>query len=61
MAKTKKKQKPEFTIEKKRSGRFSVKDKTGKYINGDAKVEILLKEGKIKKPVAKKKPEEKAE
>lgn len=53
----KKKQKPEYTITKKRSGRFAVKGKDGKNINGDAKVEILLKEKKIKVTTPKKKEE----
>ena len=39
--------KAEYTIEKKRSGRFAVRSRGGKYINGDAKAEILSKEGKI--------------
>ncbi len=58
----KKKDAKEYTLIKKRSGRYAVMSKDGKYINGDAKTEILLKEKKIKKPVAKKKKktEEKA-
>jgi hypothetical protein len=55
MAKAKKKDSKEYTIIQKRSGRYSVKDKNGKYINADAKVEILLKEKKIKLSAAKKK------
>ena len=57
----KKKDAKEYTLIKKRSGRYAVMGKDGKYINGDAKTEILLKEKKIKKPVAKKKTEEKTE
>ncbi len=62
----KKKSSKEYTLEKKRSGRYAVIGKNGKYINGDAKVEILLKEGIIKKQASKKKKveetaEEKAE
>ena len=61
----KKKSSKEYTLEKKRSGRYAVIGRDGKYINGDAKVEILLKEGIVKKQAAKKKeedkPEEKAE
>ncbi len=57
----KKKDAKEYTLIKKRSGRYAVKGKDGKYINGDAKTEILLKEKKIKKPVAKKKTKEKTE
>jgi hypothetical protein len=55
----KKKKEAEYTIEKKRSGRFSVRGKDGKYINGDAKAEILVKEKKIKKTTPKPKAEEK--
>lgn len=43
----KKESKAAYTIEKKRSGRFAVKARGGKYINGEAKAEILSKEGKI--------------
>ncbi|MBN2341378.1 MAG: hypothetical protein JXX29_08275 [Deltaproteobacteria bacterium] len=58
MAKAKaktKKAKAEYTIIQKRSGRFAVKGKDGKFINGEAKVEILLKEKKIKLAAPKKK------
>ena len=41
------KSKSEYKIVKKRSGRFAVQGRGGKYINGDAKAEILSKEGKI--------------
>ncbi len=41
-----------YTIEKKRSGRFSVFNSSGKNINGDDKVTILVKEGFIKQSVA---------
>lgn len=59
MAKAKaKKEKKEYELIKKRSGRYAVKGKDGKYINGDAKVEILLKEKVIKAPPKKKKAEE---
>jgi hypothetical protein len=53
--KTAKKTKKEFEIIKKRSGRFAVKDAKGKYINGEQKIEILLKAKKIKLSPAKKK------
>lgn len=52
----KKSDKP-YTLQKKRSGRYAVIGKDGKYINGDAKTEILLKEGVIKKPAKKAKEE----
>jgi len=51
----KKAEKKEYTIEKKRSGRHAVIGKNGKYINGAEKVEILQKEGLIKKLTPKKK------
>jgi hypothetical protein len=62
----KKKSQKEYTIQKKRSGRYAVIGKDGKYINGDAKTEILLKEKLIKLSAKKKKaaaeaPEEKTE
>ena len=56
----KKKSDKPYTIEKKRSGRYAVIARNGKYINGDEKTEILLKEGLIKKPV-KKAPAQEAE
>ena len=49
----KKKTDKPYIIEKKRSGRYAVIAKNGKYINGDEKTEILLKEGLIKKPAKK--------
>ena len=51
------KQKPEYTLIQKRNKRYAVKGKDGKYINGEDKVKILLKEGKIKLAKAKKKEE----
>lgn len=39
----------EYKIFKKTSGRFAVKDaKTGKYVNAEKKVEVLLAQGLIK-------------
>ncbi len=58
---SKKKSSKEYELKKKRSGRYAVIGKDGKYINGDAKTEILLKEGVIKKPAPKKKAPEKTE
>ena len=54
----KKKEKAAYKIEKKRSGRFAVRGPGGKYINGEAKAEILSKEGKISgwKPQKKEEP-----
>ena len=54
-AKAKKKQNPEYKLIEKRSKRWAVIGKDGKYINGEEKVTILIKEGKIK--VAKPKKE----
>ena len=56
----KKSDKP-YILQKKRSGRYAVLDKNGKYINGDAKTEILLKEGVVKKPPKKSPKKEAAE
>jgi hypothetical protein len=53
----KKKAKTEYIIIKKRSGRYAVKGKDGKFVNGEAKVEILLKEKKIKLTAPKPKEE----
>ena len=47
-AKTKKSEPKPYRVEKKRSGRFAVTTRTGKAINGDAKIEILVKEGHLK-------------
>jgi hypothetical protein len=38
----------DFTIVKKRSGRYGVRSNTGKWVNGDDKTKILLGEGLIK-------------
>jgi hypothetical protein len=57
MAKAKKKN-PEYKLIEKRSKRWSVLGKDGKYINGEEKVKILLAEGKFKVAKAKKKVEE---
>lgn len=44
----KKKKKPEYKLIEKRSKRWAVIGKDGKHINGEEKVKILIKEGKIK-------------
>lgn len=54
----KKNEAKEYKIEKKRSGRYAVIDKNGKYVHAEAKVEILLKEGVIKQSKSQKKKEE---
>lgn len=51
------KSKKEYTLQKKRNGRYAVKDKDGKYIRGDAKVAILLKEKVLSPPAVKKQKE----
>ena len=55
MAKAKKKKNPEYKLIEKRSKRWAVLSKDGKYINGEEKVAILIKEGKIKVEKPKKK------
>lgn len=60
MAKTKKKN-TEYKLIEKRSKRWAVLGKDGKYITGEEKVKILLKEGKIKVDVPQKKVEEPVE
>lgn len=47
----------EYQIFKKRSGRFAVVGKGGKYVNGEAKRDILAAEKLIKTMAAKKAPE----
>lgn len=42
-----------YTIIKKRSGRYGVKHKNGRWLNGDEKVKVLLAEGLIKAPAPK--------
>lgn len=42
------KQTDDYSIVKKRSGRFGVKNSQGKWINSEEKVKILLAEGLIK-------------
>ena len=59
-AKAKKKKKPEYKLIEKRSKRWAVLNKDGKYINGEEKVAILIKEGKIKVEKPKKKKVEEA-
>lgn len=57
------KQAAEHTVLERRDGRYAVRGKDKKWINGEAKVEILVKEGLLKKekPKAKPKPEAEAE
>ena len=59
MAKAKaKKKNPDYKLIEKRSKRWSVLGKDGKYISGEEKVKILIAEGKIKVDKPKKKVEE---
>jgi hypothetical protein len=43
----------EYRIVKKRSGRYGVLDASGKWLNGDEKVKVLLAEKLIKAPAPK--------
>ena len=62
MAKAKaKKKNPEYKLIEKRSKRWAVLGKDGKYINGEEKIKILVAEGKIKVKLPKKKVEEPVE
>lgn len=62
MAKAKaKKKNPDYKLIAKRSNRWSVLGKDGKYINGEEKVKILLAAGKIKVAKSKKKAAEPVE
>ena len=47
----------EYTIYQKRSKRYAVRDAEKRWINGDKKVEILVKEKLLKVPIPKPKPE----
>ena len=53
--------KNEYFVFKKRSGRYAVQGADGKWILGDDKVKILVKEGLLKVAVPKKKEEAPAE
>tara|TARA_Y100000385_G_C12937265_1_gene569402 strand:+ start:161 stop:397 length:237 start_codon:yes stop_codon:yes gene_type:complete len=49
-----------YTVFKKRNGRYSVQGKNKKWINGDEKAKILADEGLIKLSVAAPAPKEEA-
>lgn len=51
----------EYTVYKKRSGRYGVKDVQGKWVKGEPKVAILAKEGLIKLAAKKAAPAESSE
>lgn len=55
------KQAAEYTVLERRDGRYAVRGKDKKWINGEAKVEILVKEGFLKKEKPKAKPKPEAE
>ena len=48
----------EYKIYEKRSGRYAVKDKNKRYVNGDDKAKILADAGLVTIPVPKPKPVE---
>lgn len=48
----------EYAVFQRRDERYAVRGANGKWINGDAKVEILYKEELLKKPEPKAEPEE---
>ena len=51
----------EYTVFQRGDSRYAVRGKDKKWINGEAKVEILVKEGLIQKPRPKAQPEPEAE
>lgn len=51
----------EYTVFQRRDERYAVQGSNQKWINGDAKVEILYTEGLLKKPEPKAEPEAPAE
>ncbi|MCB9062865.1 MAG: hypothetical protein H6622_15190 [Halobacteriovoraceae bacterium] len=51
----------EFTIYKKRTGRYGVKNAARKWLNGEEKVKVLLGEGLIKLTAASAKTQEDTE
>ncbi|QQR90919.1 MAG: hypothetical protein IPJ88_04085 [Myxococcales bacterium] len=55
------KKEEKYTIYKKRSGRYAIKEGKATWITGDPKVEILVKAGLVKAAPAKKKEEPKVE
>ena len=47
----------EYTILKKRSGRYGVRSPNNRWVNGEEKMKILIKEGLIKEVIPAKKEE----
>jgi hypothetical protein len=54
------KQTDEYTVIKKRSGRYGVKNAAGKWVNKEEKVKILIAEGLIKASLPAEKPVDEA-
>lgn len=54
------KQTAEYTVLQRGDGRYAVRGRDKKWINGEAKVDILVKEGMVKKAASKPKPEPEA-
>lgn len=51
----------EYTVIQRRDGRYAVRGAHKQWINGDAKVDILVKEGLLTQPARKPEPEPEAE
>lgn len=51
------KQTAEYTVLQRGDGRYAVRGKDRKWVNGEAKVEILIKEKLLEKPKSKPKPD----
>jgi hypothetical protein len=47
----------EYTVLQRGDGRYAVRGKDRKWVNGEAKVDILVKEELLNKPISKPKPE----
>jgi len=50
----------EYTVLKRRDGRFAVQGKNGKFINAEEKIKILIAENLVKAPEPKAAPEPEA-
>jgi len=50
----------EYTVLKRRDGRFAVQGKNGQFINAEEKLKILIAEGLVKAPEPKAEPEPEA-
>lgn len=47
----------EYTVLKRRDGRFAVQGKNGQFINAEEKLKVLIAEGLVKAPEPKAEPE----